>query len=193
MQIWSLILAKVDPFVIQWPQKWMADSEIRPVIEYLNRFLHDLFLRTGGGDDVIETSEDQTNILRSLAISNATIFKRKQVSDLIDDRVEVLEVRPHVSHADIFNLSQQLSGSGDKIEAIEVDLSTRPRMSDVSRANQRINQLIDELITEIRAIAPDVELENKALCLQVQTLEQLKLLNLRTEEAFETDLNEDDL
>jgi len=31
------------------------------------------------------------------------------------------------------------------------------------------------------------------LCLQVETLKQMKLLNLRTEEALETELDEDDL
>jgi hypothetical protein len=29
----------------------MEDDSIRPVITYLNRFLHDIWLRTGGGDD----------------------------------------------------------------------------------------------------------------------------------------------
>ena len=59
MQIWSLILAKVDPFVIQWPTKWMQDDEIRPVIEYLNRYLHDMFIRSGGGEDLIDDNQEQ--------------------------------------------------------------------------------------------------------------------------------------
>lgn len=46
-------MASVDPFVIQWPRKWLEDEEIGPVIVYLNQFLHDLFQRTGGGDDAI--------------------------------------------------------------------------------------------------------------------------------------------
>jgi len=49
-------MARVDPFVIQWPQKWVEDPEIGPVINYLNRYLHDLFIIvTGGtGDSLIE-------------------------------------------------------------------------------------------------------------------------------------------
>ena len=43
----------VDPFVIRWPQKWAQDVELRPTLTYLNRFLHDLWIRTGGGDDFI--------------------------------------------------------------------------------------------------------------------------------------------
>jgi hypothetical protein len=46
-------MANVDPFIIQWPQKWVRDPEIGPVVTYLNRFLHDLYLRTGGGNDAI--------------------------------------------------------------------------------------------------------------------------------------------
>jgi len=51
-------LAKVDPFVIQWPNQWLEDPEIEPVIRYLNRFLHDLWIRTGGGfDDTLALKE----------------------------------------------------------------------------------------------------------------------------------------
>lgn len=48
-------MAKIDPFVVQWPQKWVEDPEIGPVINYLNRFLHDLFILTtdGTGDSLI--------------------------------------------------------------------------------------------------------------------------------------------
>ena len=46
-------MADVDPFVVQWPRQWLEDPEIGPVVVYLNRFLHDLFLRTGGGTDEI--------------------------------------------------------------------------------------------------------------------------------------------
>lgn len=56
MQMWSYKLADVDPFVIKWPKQWTSDPEIGPVIHYLNRFLHDLWVRTGAGDDVIESA-----------------------------------------------------------------------------------------------------------------------------------------
>jgi len=54
--MWSLKLANVDPFVVTWPRKWLSDPELRPQLEYLNRFLHDIFLRTGGGVDKIENN-----------------------------------------------------------------------------------------------------------------------------------------
>ena len=46
-------MANVDPFVIQGPRKWLQDPEIGPAVVYLNRFLHDMFLRSGGGNDAI--------------------------------------------------------------------------------------------------------------------------------------------
>ena len=39
-------MANVDPFVIRWPKKWESDPELRDVLRYLNRFLHDLWKRT---------------------------------------------------------------------------------------------------------------------------------------------------
>jgi len=53
--------------------------------------------------------------------------------------------------------------------------------------------LIDLLIEEIQKIQPDLELENKKLCLQVELLAELKLLNARTEEVYETDIEADDI
>lgn len=46
----------VDPFVIQWPEKWIKDPELGPTIQYLNKFLYDLWLRTGGGRDEISNA-----------------------------------------------------------------------------------------------------------------------------------------
>jgi hypothetical protein len=52
-------LAKVDPFVAPIPRKFLNDPETRPFFEYLNRFLHDLYIRTGGGDDAIEDAQNE--------------------------------------------------------------------------------------------------------------------------------------
>ncbi len=54
-------MANVDPFVIQWPEKWVNDQEIGPVIHYLNRFLHDLWIRTGGGNDLLPQLQSESN------------------------------------------------------------------------------------------------------------------------------------
>lgn len=149
-------MAKVDPFVIQWPAKWMADNEIRPVIEYLNRFLHDLFIRTGGGEDLIE----DTNVGNSTNQSAAALASAK--IGRLEKRIESLESRD--------------DGVNSKI----------------ARLNRIVEALLNELLTEVKNLR-DVELENKALCVQQGIKKELELLNARTEEAFDTGIDKDDL
>lgn len=94
-------MANVDPFVIKWPAKWVEDPELRQVLFYLNRFLHDLWLRTGGGPDFIEEIQE--------AITNITIESS------------------HSLQAQINAINERL-GSGDALTSDEtgftVDLDT---------------------------------------------------------------------
>lgn len=48
---------RVDPFLIPIPKKILEDKELRDFFEYQNRFLHDLWFRTGGGTDLIAESQ----------------------------------------------------------------------------------------------------------------------------------------
>ena len=52
--------------------------------------------------------------------------------------------------------------------------------------------LLNELLKEVKNLR-DVELENKSLCVQQGIKKELELLNAKTEEAFETGIDEDDL
>lgn len=58
MGMWSCKLANVDPFIANIPQKFLEDPDTREWFIYLNRFLHDLWARTGGGVDLIEDGSD---------------------------------------------------------------------------------------------------------------------------------------
>lgn len=58
-------MALVDPFIQPIPEKWRNDPELRAYIEYLHRFLHDLWQRTGGANDTIESSELDLTDLRT--------------------------------------------------------------------------------------------------------------------------------
>jgi hypothetical protein len=75
-------MAKVDPFVIQWPRLWLQDPQIEPVIRYLNRFLHDLWVRTGGSVDTI-TNIEQLEEGALSAESLDRIDTLEQIEDLI--------------------------------------------------------------------------------------------------------------
>lgn len=44
---------EVDPFMHPIPAELSQDQETRQYFEYLNRHLHDLWVRSGGGDDYI--------------------------------------------------------------------------------------------------------------------------------------------
>lgn len=80
-------MAQVDPFIQPIPKKILQDPEVRDYFQYLHRFLHDLWVRTGGGDDQINnlgvrelypyqsteeaTSTDLTN-LYSVGVSDSS-------------------------------------------------------------------------------------------------------------------------
>ena len=51
-------MSSVDPFVIPIPEKLLRDQETREYFTYLGRFLHDLWVRTGGGNDKIDDLQD---------------------------------------------------------------------------------------------------------------------------------------
>lgn len=61
-------MANLDPFVIEWPQKWIEDPEIAPVINYLNLFLHNLFFVIDGGNAVEDVEVNNASI-RSRLVS----------------------------------------------------------------------------------------------------------------------------
>jgi len=136
----------------------MNDNEIRPVIEYLNRFLHDLFIRTGGGDDLIE---------------------------------EVVETT--AAEADTSRLLSTINKLERRVRDLEESTDTDELRTKVANLNQKVNQLINELLTAVKALAPDLEQESEKLVLLGNLLDEVKLLNARIEEAFETKLDGDDI
>jgi len=77
-------MANVDPFVIRWPKKWESDPELRDVLRYLNRFLHDLWIRTGGGTDYILTNTENITNIETEVASELTSVSSGQLDDLSD-------------------------------------------------------------------------------------------------------------
>ena len=85
--------------------------------------------------------------------------------EIIDDNIDVIE---------------------DDIEVIEEVIATLPTQEDIDDINARIDQLIELLTAELQ--------ESNIIAKQngIKSLEQLRLLNNRFEEAFETKLTEAD-
>lgn len=78
-------MAQLDPFVIQWPQKWVEDPEIAPVINYLNLFLHDLHFVLDGGS-AIENLE--STIITNTSISNKLTYLSTSLSEISQINVQ---------------------------------------------------------------------------------------------------------
>jgi len=51
------MVTQVDPFLIPVPKSLLQDKETRNYFEYMNRFLHDLWQRTGGGTDTVDDNQ----------------------------------------------------------------------------------------------------------------------------------------
>jgi hypothetical protein len=52
---------RVDPFLIPIPDVFNKDPEIRKYFEYLNRFNHDMWVRSGGGVDAVSFISSDNN------------------------------------------------------------------------------------------------------------------------------------
>jgi hypothetical protein len=65
-------MARVDPFVIPLPRKLARDTELGPYFAYTQRFLHDLWQRTGAGTDLVDgavTTSQLTDAITAHTIS----------------------------------------------------------------------------------------------------------------------------
>jgi len=52
---------RVDPFVIPIPAALSKDADTRKYFEYLNRWAHDMWVRSGAGDDTLAIANSDTN------------------------------------------------------------------------------------------------------------------------------------
>lgn len=83
---------RVDPFLIPIPRKILEDRESRVYFEYLNRFLHDLWARTGGGNDDVAESQIGELYEPGIQVSNA------------DELIEDLEIDAEMFYRQDFDL-----------------------------------------------------------------------------------------
>lgn len=94
---------------------------------------------------------------------------------------------------DISSVFAQLLDARDRIGELEDWIQQSDVNAKISQVNARIDELIDLLIEEIKKVQPNEERESKKLALQRNLLHEIKLLNARIEEAFETDLEDNDV
>ena len=119
---------KVDPFVIQWPQKWSNDPETAPTLKYLNRFLHDLWIRSGGGADFINEIELDVEVI------NARL-------DVIEAELIVLAARIAYLEGSIVVTAVNVTATGNTTiictDALTVTMNSTPLDKDLVKVKAR--------------------------------------------------------
>jgi hypothetical protein len=133
-------MVNVDPFVIRWPKKWESDPELRDVLRYLNRFLHDLWIRTGGGPDLIEEGLEAIEDLQDQI--NAIIVRLDANEAAIADlqaRVIDLEGLTVVTAVD-YTIDGTTTGHQTIVCTAEITVSLDPAPSDRDTATIKVGQ-----------------------------------------------------
>jgi hypothetical protein len=72
---------KVDPFVIPIPPSLNKDPETRKYFEYLNRWAHDMWIRSGGGTDAVSVIGSESN--RKADTLLYSVLDKVQLGDLL--------------------------------------------------------------------------------------------------------------
>ena len=108
-------MAKVDPFIIPIPRKLLSDPELAGYFIYLNRWAHDIWVRTGAGSD------DVQNI-------NAVKRYRPNLSH-VDDRSIIVTSSNYTTAGDqtiiaTGSITITLNTSPDDMEEVEVQRAT---------------------------------------------------------------------
>ena len=134
-------MANVDPFVIRWPKKWESDPELRDVLRYLNRFLHDLWIRTGGGPDLIEEGLEAIEDLQDQI--NAIIVRL----DAIEIRLIDLEGLTVVTAVD-YTIDGTVTGHQTIVCTAEITVSLDPAPSDRDTATIKVGQKNTKVIID---------------------------------------------
>lgn len=128
----------------------MADDEIRPVIEYLNRYLHDIFVRTGGGDDLIDDSgENVASTLGLISRLNSLTSEAEKKLEDIDQLTaslnnglsKVEELKNNIENLEQTN-SQKLLSKIEELESkIENSEQVKANFSGLDELNKRVDDL----------------------------------------------------
>lgn len=132
---------KVDPFVIQWPQKWITDSDIAPVLKYLNRFLHDLWIRSGGGADFVG------DIFIDLDTINSRLDSIEGRLDLIEASLTYLEGLTIVTAVDL-TIDNSVTGHQTVVCTAAVTIKLDATPTDRDTAIIKVGQKNTEVIID---------------------------------------------
>lgn len=89
------MVQNVDPFIVDIPSSFHNDPELLSYTTYLHNFLHDLWLRTGGGDDSVAELQG-INTFETTSI----MAKVSALCDRVDHLEALIVAKPGVQPAD---------------------------------------------------------------------------------------------
>ena len=134
-----------------------------------------------------EISEDLFDYLSEARFFDYQMWQRSGGgNDAINNVENITSSTSGANVAKLFQLER-------RIDELEQSNKEAVFNSKIAKLNQRIDELLDELLAELKLQRPNVELEEKKASLLQATVKQLELLNARTEEAFETTIDEEEI
>lgn len=137
-------MTDVDPFIHPIPPEFLQKHETRAWVEYLHRFLHDLWQRTGGGDDVIQEIIIGELYEPGIQISNSDEFIDELEGDI--DHIESLV------YSSINSFSESIGELEASVTQIEAENSS---------AITRIDAKIEDLEASIELLSCKVHTEEE--------------------------------
>lgn len=108
-------MAQVDPFLLPIPRALRQDKETRVFMEYLVRWNHDMWQRTGGGDDAISEVQIGELYEPGIQVSNADELIDELLAEDDAETIALNERVDEIENSDSFNVD--LSERIDEIEA----------------------------------------------------------------------------
>lgn len=136
---------RVDPFVAPIPKKIQEDPELRPFFEYFIRWAHDIWLRTGGGVDVVEDTE--VSLTTQDGGNRTNRYLRDEIDDLKGRIEEIRKPRDYTQEIlDIINSQKrQTRQEVEQEPTIIKNTYLTEKYESLKRHTRTLEQKINEL------------------------------------------------
>jgi len=168
-----------------WPDAMVED--------YLN-ILRDLILLATTVDENGEVLVQDTQITAALESSVAQL--RDRLTQLQLDAFDLIHGGAAGIDAMLASHNARLARLAARVDALQTSPASDVLLPQLARTNRTLTMLIDELITAMATTLPDKDQQTKILSSQQAIRQELRLMNERIEEAYQTqitinDINED--
>lgn len=136
-------MAKVDPFIHPIPKALQTDRESRAFFEYLVRWCHDIWQRSGGATDTIENTE--AAVVANDGGNRSTRYIKDEIANLWS---HIAENKTKDPRAEIQRLDERIDTLKTRSNRDEIDMLYN-LIADLKRQNRTLTQLVNELTERI--------------------------------------------